>query len=156
MTLPVRVHLLTSDSVVELQCSFTDSEIKEYFVGVNAIWAQAGIAWEIESIVREPVVTSDGYRDLLAAAANRDGAPRPGQNRQRVLRGLIPERNRLDPGFNVYIVEDLGSLMGGVFMPRDQIVLYGRCGPKGEQRPTVLAHELGHALSLPHVDRQRS
>lgn len=152
MKLSVRVHLLTSHSTEELQCTFSDSEIREHFAGVNAIWAQARIVWEIESIIREPVATSDGYRELLAAAANRDVTKRSPRDRGRVLLAMIPEKERLDPGFNVYVVEDLGSLMGGVFMPLDQIVLYGRFGPKGEQRPTVLAHELGHSLSLPHVD----
>ena len=96
-------------------------------------------------------MTSEGYKEFLAAVANPKGASPVGQRRYEVLGSLVPDANRLAPGFNLYIVEDLGLIAGGVFMPRKQIVLYGRSGPKGQQRPTVLAHELGHALSLPHV-----
>ena len=148
LRLPVRVHLMTSDTVSELQCSFTDDELRAQFAAVNVIWAQAGIVWEIESIVREPVAISEGYRELLASAATPD---RRVTNRHEVLRRLLPEKNKLDPGFNVYLVDDLGAVIGGVYYSRQLAIFSGRFGPTGEQRPSVLAHELGHSLNLSHA-----
>ncbi|MCP4786898.1 MAG: hypothetical protein GY903_08610 [Fuerstiella sp.] len=59
----------------------------------------------------------------------------------------------LSSGFNVVIAEDYELGMGGVFIPApDGLLFYARIrGTGGEQKPVVLAHELGHALGLPHA-----
>ena len=44
LRLPVRVHLMTSDAVSELQCSFTDDELRAQFAAVNVIWRKRGLS----------------------------------------------------------------------------------------------------------------
>ena len=44
LRLSVRVHLMTSDTVSELQCSFTDDELRTQFAGVNVIWRKRGLS----------------------------------------------------------------------------------------------------------------
>ena len=53
LLLPVRVHLLTSGTTPELNSTLTGDEIRQVFVEVNAVWQQAGIRWDVESVLRE-------------------------------------------------------------------------------------------------------
>ena len=53
INLRVRVHLLQSDQVDALNATMTDDQVGTLFAGVNRIWAQARIAWNVESMTRE-------------------------------------------------------------------------------------------------------
>ena len=51
--LAVRVHLVQSDQLDELNVRLSDAEVTELMTAVNETWAQAGVTWSLESIVRE-------------------------------------------------------------------------------------------------------
>jgi len=141
--LPVRVHRFQSDKERMLNCSLTDAEIREQFEAVNETWAQAKISWEIESIVDTVAQAPDAFAEAIKNPRGRLAA---------ALVGNFSRENLLKDGFNVVVGEDYGRSIGGVFIPTaDGVVFYAKHGPKGLQTPAVLAHELGHALGLPHT-----
>ncbi|MEO2015827.1 MAG: hypothetical protein ABGZ53_15815 [Fuerstiella sp.] len=142
--LPVRVHRLQSDQDERLNCSFTDDEFREQFVAVNETWIQAGIVWEIESIVNSEALAPEAFK---TAMLNPRGNLAPA-----MVKNFARDR-LLSDGFNVVVAEDYGIGMGGVYIPApDGFILFARKrGTRGEQKPVVLAHELGHALGLPHM-----
>jgi len=141
--LPVRVHRMQSDDDPKLNCSLTDTEIRELFIAVNETWSQAKIEWQIESIVETEPQAPERFAEAFKTPRGRM-AP--------VLAANMSHENLLKDGFNVTILEDLGKSLGGVFMPgQDGLIFFAKYGPKGEQVPVVLAHELGHSLGLPHT-----
>ena len=50
ITLPVRVHLVQSETMPAMHTTLMEVDIRRIFGKVNTIWAQAGIRFEIESI----------------------------------------------------------------------------------------------------------
>ena len=50
ITLPVRVHLVQSETMPAMHTTLAEADIRRVFGKVNKVWAQAGIQFEIESI----------------------------------------------------------------------------------------------------------
>lgn len=143
ITLPVRIHRFRSATEPRLNCSMSDDDIREQMEAVNETWKQASIIWEIESIQNMTPQMPGAFALALS------------QNREKIAPALIANTQHKDllaNGFNVVIAEDFENSIGGVFIPKpDGVVYFATRGPKGVQTPAVLAHELGHALGLPHT-----
>ena len=143
INLPVRIHRFRSVHEPRLNCSMSDDDIREQMKAVNETWKQASIHWHIESIQNMTPQATESFVHALS------------QNREKIAPALIANTQRenlLANGFNVVIAEDFEKTIGGVFIPKpDGVVYFATRGPKGVQTPAVLAHELGHALGLPHT-----
>jgi hypothetical protein len=147
ITLDVRVHLLESDQFAALDATLSDADVDVLFEGVNETWSQAGITWRVESVVREPSLDGTSFMAALSGAIPITGS---------VLASILPSGNVLPGKWNVFVIRDFGNFAGGVYLDFRGAVIFAENGPIGPQDPStdgrrILAHELGHSLSLLHV-----
>lgn len=146
IALEVRVHLLSSDFPL-LSTELTEDEVVTVFRRVNAIWQQALIRWNIESIVREDALNSEAFAAMLRGERLVS---------EHVIASVLP-RDRLSSGdWDVFLILSLGGITGGVYFPEIPAALSAELDPEGRRELTgatarILAHELGHSLTLPHV-----
>jgi hypothetical protein len=138
ITVPVRVHLVQSDHDPRLNTTLTEADVQRVFGKVNKVWSQAGIHFEIESI-----------------SVTRALDTTPGTEGPRVfwVEAAMPKERLLEHGLNVCYVKEIapnGIWTGRMAVVKDTARL--REVPDGldEPLPRVTAHELGHALGLPH------
>lgn len=145
LILPLRVHILTSSDLPEVDCRLTDADITRIVRKVNGIWDKAGIHWGLESIRREPAARQARFR----LARDLDSAENLG-----IFRLLIPETTRSSEGHDVYFLHKFpvnGVWFGEAFVIVQETASLRRVeGGIDEPIPRVTAHELGHALGLSH------
>ncbi len=139
LNLPVRVHLMQSATNPKLNTTLTEADVQRIFGKVNRIWAQAGVHFELEPIQHTQA------RDLSPAARLKDDAA--------LMKAAVPRESLSPTALNVYYVKDLGPngfYYGEAIAVKDTAALSRVEGGMDEPLPRVTAHELGHALGLPH------
>lgn len=145
LVIPLRVHILRASDLNEVNCSLNDSDIERIIRKVNGVWHPAGIHFGLESIVREPAQQQDRFR--LVRDLN-------GQAPVGLFRILLPEASRRLRGLHVYYIHQFP--VNGIYMGEDFAIVKETArlrdveGGIDEPLPRVTAHELGHALGLPH------
>ncbi len=145
VVVPLRVHVLTSDDLPEVACALKDEDILRVVAKVNGIWHAAGVHWALDPIVREPAARQDRFREAKEKGQG-DGLGR--------LPLLAPEGSRSKGGMDVYYIHKFAA--NGVFLGRRMAFVQETAklrpveGGIDEPLPRVTAHELGHALGLPH------
>lgn len=147
LVLDVRVHLLTSPDSEALTTTFSEEEVIPLFQEVNRVWDQAGIEWSVEEVVAVEARNGEEFEAIIRGDAPPDA---------RVFQGAIPADRLSGEAWNVFLIRDLGGFAGGIYFPGLPAVLQPELDPFGVRGVDgalvrILAHELGHALSLPHV-----
>lgn len=144
LSLRLRVHVLSSEIGV-LDATSSDARVREALERVNRIWAQAGIMWELDGIVREATTDDEAFAQAL------DGQ-RPFTDD--VLVAILPRKHLTGTDWDAFLVRDLAAAVGfpGTYLAQVPAALSSEVDPAGLDDPgRILAHELGHSLTLPHV-----
>ncbi len=144
VVIPLRIHILSSKDQPDLDCQLSDADVMRILGKVNRIWEKAGVHWGLESLIREPAANQDQFRAHGDRAVGRD---------LRRYTSLFPEESYGAQVLNLYYIHEFSS--NGVWLGRGAVVkdtarLRTVEGGIDEPIPRVSAHELGHALGLPH------
>lgn len=147
LELDVRVHLLTSEESAGLNTIITEEDIPQLFNGVNEVWSQANVRWNVESVITETALNGSQFDRMLR------GEIPPSAT---ILRSVIPRDNLTDGKWDVFLIHDFGGFAGGIYFPDIPAVLQPDTDPTGITGfqgglIRILSHELGHSLSLVHV-----
>ena len=143
--LPLRIHLLHSETVTDLNALSTDDDIVKVLAKINGIWSQAGIQFFLKSMIRETVINEFAYTGFKREV------PLP-------MLGLLRPRGSQGGGmFHVYYLHDFQA--NGVFIPgvaifvKELSELREVDGGSIDLPPMarVTGHELGHGLGLTHL-----
>ncbi|HZJ17421.1 MAG TPA: S9 family peptidase [Chthoniobacteraceae bacterium] len=137
LIVPLRIHLVASKDTPALRTTLNDDDLARIVPKINRVWAQAGIRFCVESIVREEALPLKN-----ADVPRRDELP-----------ARMPSEIRSAAAFNIYYVKRLdvnGFYMADGIFVKDTASLRPVEGGIDEPIPRVTSHELGHAFSLPH------
>ncbi len=143
LELPVRIHLLSS-RLITIDASLTDQEVESLLQRVNEVWSEANIVWELESIIREQAEAEDQLELALQGAVPLT---------HDLIAAVVPRGHLFAGKWDVFIVHDLAVAGApGLYFSSIPAVVSSEVDPAGLGDPgRILAHELGHSLTLPHV-----
>lgn len=162
LVVAVRMHILRSADVEMLNSDMTEAEARDLVAGVNEAWKQARVRFELERVVTEQATHTAEY---AAIASEAEGDRHKGKDDRDYKRRKIeardatcPDDQRIPKGIDVYVHRSLVAA-GGVFSCGKRAVLFAEYGSgrkKAKSVAKVLAHELGHALDLPHAGCEKA
>ncbi len=142
ITLPVSVHLLQSEQHPNLNSNTSKAVVENIFLHVNQIWSQAGVRFVVGEI--EPL------------KAFQVPAQRWPQRDRNWVKSAIPMDKLTAPAIHVCFIHDMGPngfYYGQPAVVKDVVKLRNVSGGTDQHVARVLAHELGHALSLQHREQ---
>lgn len=137
--LPVRVHLVQSDTMSAMNTTLVEADIRRIFGKVNMVWAQAGIQFEIESIGPTQALELKPEMRLKSEFER--------------VKSMIPKARLSATAIDVCYVKQVnpnGFYYDEPIVVKDTASLKEVPGGLDEPLPRVTSHEIGHALGLKH------
>ena len=138
---PLRIHLLSAPDTPAVTTTLTATDVARILPKINRVWAQAGMHFYLESLVREQAANLSSDHEL--------GKP----DDRSVLLSLRPAASQDTNLLHVYYIKRMsvnGVYLGPAIFVKDTASLREVEGGLDEPLPRVTSHELGHAFGLPH------
>lgn len=144
IVLKLRVFQLRFPSAANYNSSFSSDTIKQYIASTNEIYKQAGIRFVLESIQTLDAPSSVAF---TASETNQTFV-------QKIQKIQFPAVKSGTVLFNVAFFYGFPISAKGLYVPNQKVAYVGEYFLKtGElQGAVVMAHELGHQLSLEHAN----
>lgn len=139
LTLPIRVHLMQSDSNPAMHTTLVEADVRRILEKVNRIWAQAGIQFELEPIQQTQAIELEPAMRL-----------KPEFDR---VKAMVPKASLSAGAIDIAYVKTVtpnGFYYGEPIVVKDTAKLREVEGGLDEPLPRVTSHEIGHALGLKH------
>ena len=183
--LNLRVHIMCDITMIHatglsMSAWVTPEDVTETIIPeINAIWEQADVHWNIESIIEENVVKGDAYQESINFIVNtkRDSEGRSDPERLPHLYSLMQPEHRSTPDelgenlFHIYLFPFIGNTSqgnamrdfdfhsvvgtwtnkhnGGGVPERTLLTENQNSFDRGSLSRTI-SHEIGHVLDLNH------
>ena len=141
LVIPVRIHLLQSSQYPVLQSAITEPTIRSLWAEVDSIWSIARIRFEIRSIASLTALNVPPKRLF--------------QRDRNWVKSAIPMTKLHGDALDLCFVHEMGP--NGFYYGEPVVVsetpsAYKVRGGASDRVARVIAHELGHALTLQHRD----
>jgi hypothetical protein len=149
--LRINFYCYSFDAESDLNCTKNESDIKATLIDVNKIWAQAGIEWVFNSFSYKRV--SAGQFDLTGSETAQDVLSKLGSI------NIAEVSTNNSSIWNVAIIRNFppAAPAAGVYFPSVHTLYLSEIKKmktgSTDTKNFVLAHELGHSLTLAHVDQ---
>ena len=168
ITLPVKIHYLKS-RYVAINADPKATNLRPLLAGTNEIWKTANLRFAAGRPERMQVadMTAEGeFANLFKPDVPKAYVR---QNQSRILHKMLPDLPDRGKAFHIVLIYTMPDAFGAVYLPAKGLVLMpqikfaGLIDPKGVWKDgspvffaqsNILAHEMGHSLSLPHVATQ--
>jgi len=168
ITLPIKIHYLKS-RYVSINTDLKATNLRPLFAGTNEIWKKANLRFVADR--PQQMVAADMSMEKEFADLFKPEVPKAyiRQHQSRILHKMLPDLPDRGKAFHVVLIYTMPDAFGAVYMPSKGIVLMpqvkfaGLIDEKGVWKDgspvffaqsNILAHEIGHSLSLPHVSIQ--
>lgn len=136
----VKVYLYSFEAAPEMNTQFSEQEVEDAMAVVNQVWSAAGIHFNVE-VVMPLFVSATQF-----PAGSENLGP---QEIKAVMARIAPQES--DPMvWNVAIIRRFNFGAAGLYIGGKSTAYYTDVNSRNETHYTILAHELGHSLGLPH------
>ena len=163
--LPVKIHYLKS-RYVSINADAKITDMRPLFAGANEIWGQGKVRFapgRPEQLLPADAAAEKEFADLFKPSVPSAFVR---LHQSRILHRMIPDFPDRGKVLRVVVLYTMPDAFGAVYMPRKGVVLMPQVkfaglidkggvwkdgSPVFFAQSNILAHELGHALGLPHV-----
>ena len=165
LTLPVKIHHLKS-RYVAINADPKVTDLRPLFAGTNEIWKAANLRFIVGRPERMQVADLAAEGEFAKLFKPEVPKAYVRQHQSRILHKMLPDLPDRGKAFHIVLIYTMPDAYGAVYIPAKGVVLMPQVkfaglidsngvwkdgSPVFFAQSNILAHELGHALSLPHV-----